>query len=148
MEILHDHVDCPPDQRLWLEKKPDQAATIRPHSFCMACGKVRNLDGPPARALGFYLSGLSALKEYVERSAKYHKMTQSQSRLIGQALLGTKEFEDSYGMRLEAQAHLYLAAVGSVRPDLDQALVLRLLPKLKRKSRGPLLKMIAEAPGT
>lgn len=148
MEASHDHVDCPPDQRLWLEGKFDQAATIRLHSFCMSCGKVKNLDGPPARALGFYLSGLSALKEHLERSAKHHKMTQSQSRLIGEGLRRTKEFEDPYGMRLEAQARLYLEAVKKVRPDLDETLVLRLLPKLKRKSRRPLLEMMAEASGT
>ncbi|MFQ5838776.1 MAG: hypothetical protein ACE5HJ_08370, partial [Thermoplasmata archaeon] len=66
MVARHEHVDCPPDQRKWLERRLYQSATMRPHAYCVTCGKVKNLDGPRARKLGFYLSGLSALKEYLE----------------------------------------------------------------------------------
>ncbi len=71
-------MDCSPDRRKWLERRIDQAATMRPHAYCVTWWKVQNIDGPRARKLGFYLSGLSALKEYLERNAKYGKMTQSQ----------------------------------------------------------------------
>lgn len=145
MVIRHEHVDCPPDQRKWLERRLNQAATLRPHSFCVTCGRVKNTFGPKARKLGFYLSGLSALKEYLERSAKYGKMTQSQSRLIAKALEGLDEFEDSYGLRLEVQKQLYLQAVKMIRPDLDDELVVRLLPKVRRRPKKPLIQMIAEA---
>ncbi len=143
--VEHEHIDCSPDQRKWLERRLDQAATMRPHAYCLACGKVKNLDGPRAKKAGFYLSGLSALKEYLERSAVYGKMTQSQSRLITKTLEGLKEFEDSYGLRLEVQAQLYLEAVKGVRPDLDDELVLRLLPKVRRRSRRPLIEAMARA---
>lgn len=100
--IPHEHVDCAPDQRRWLESKVDQAATMRPHAFCMTCGKVKNLGGPRAQALGYYLAGLSALKEHLVRSKRYHKMTQSQNRLIHKDLARLEGFDDTYGMDLTA----------------------------------------------
>ncbi len=133
----HQHVDCPPNQRRWLESRLEQAATMRPHAYCVTCGRVRNTGGPPAKKLGFYLSGLSALKEDLGRSAKREKMTQSQSRLITQALEGLEDFEDPYGLSLEVQAQLYVQAVKRVRPDLEDELVLRLLPRGERRSRKP-----------
>ncbi len=141
----HEHVDCSPDQRRWLERRLDQAATMRPHTFCVACGKVKNIDGPKAKKLGFYLSALAGLKGYLEGSAKHAKMTQSQSRLISKALEGLEECHDTYGLSLERQARLYLKAVRRVRPDLDDEMVLRLLPKVKRRSRRPLIEMMKRA---
>ena len=134
----HQHVDCPPDQRRWLESRLEQAATMRPHTYCVTCGRVRNIGGPQAKKLGFYLSGLSALKEYLGRSAKHRKMTQSQSRLLTQALEGLEDFEDPYGLSLEVQAQLYVQAVKRARPDLEDELVLRLLPRGRGGLRSPL----------
>jgi hypothetical protein len=119
---------------------------MRPHTFCVSCGKVRTLDGPTARSLGFYLSGLSALKEHLKRSTHRFKMTQTQSRLISKDLEQLTEFEDAYGLALGAQIHLYLEAVRRIRPDLEQELVLRLLPKLKSASRKPFIDLMAQTP--
>ncbi len=141
----HKHLDCPPNQRKWLERRLEQAATMRPHYYCLTCGKVKNIDGPRARKLGFYFSGLSALKQVLEGSAKYEKMTQSQSRLITKAMEGLAEFEDSYGMSLEGQMRLYLEVVKKVRPELDDELVLSLLPKMRKRSRRPLIEMMTRA---
>lgn len=134
----HQHVDCPPGQRRWLERKLGQAATMRPHVFCVTCGKLKNLNGPKARRLGFYLSGLSALRAYLGRSPEHGKMTQSQSRLITKSLEGLTAFEDSYDLDQDIQGRIYLEAVKGVRPDLEEELVLRLLPKVRRKTRKPL----------
>ena len=139
--MIHKHLDCPPEQRKWMERKLHQSATMSSHTFCLTCGKVKSIDGPRGRKLGFYLSGLSALKEYLGRSARHGKMTQSQSRLLTQALEGIDDFEDSYGLSLEVQAQLYLQAVKRVRPDLEDEIVLRLLPKRKRRSKKPFVKM-------
>ncbi len=139
MKTGHEHVDCTPDQRIWLERMLDQTATMRPHAFCIACGKVKDLRGSRARKIGFYLSGLSALKEYLEKSTKYEKMTQSQNRLITKSLASLEEFEDSYGLSLNVQARLYIKAVERVRPDLADELILRLLPNIRRRSRKPLI---------
>lgn len=93
---------------------------------------------PTAKRLGFYLTGLATLKAYLERRSDYPKMTQSQSRLMTKALEALKDFEDPYGMSLEAQGRQYLQAVQRVRPDLDEELVLRLLPTGRRRSRRPI----------
>ncbi len=93
---------------------------------------------PTAKRLGFYLTGLTSLKACLERRSDYAKMTQSQSRLMTKALEGLKDFEDPYGMSLEAQARLYLQAVQGVRPDLDEELILRLLPITRRRSKKPI----------
>ncbi len=140
----HEHVDCQPDQRKWLERRPNEAATMEPHVYCVACGMVKNLYGPRARKAGFYLTGLSALKGYLQRSVVHGKMTQGQSRLIAKALEELVDFQDFYGLSLESQSQLYLAAVKRVRPDLDKELVLRLLPKVRRRSRRPLIEAMAK----
>ncbi len=115
---------------------------MRPHAFCVTCGKVKMLDGPRARALGFFLSGLSALKEHLERDVQRFKMTQTQSRLISKELERFGEFEDTYGLALGSQVRLYLDAVHRVRPDLEEELVIRLLPKLKPTSGKPLFNLL------
>jgi hypothetical protein len=143
----HDHVDCPPDWREWLERRIGQTATMEPHPYCLVCGKVKNVDGPRARKLGFYLSGLSSLKEHLAAGARYGKMTQSQSRLITKALEELDDFEDSYGLSLEVQTRLYVEAVRRVRPDLDDDLVLRWLPRLRGRSRVPAFTRMAKAAG-
>ncbi len=138
----HEHRDCPPQERPWLESRLGQAGTMRPHAFCVTCGKVKTLDGPRARALGFFLSGLSALKEHLERDALRFKMTQTQSRLISKDLQELGEFEDTYGLTIWAQTRIYVDAVRRVRPDLEEELVIRLLPKLKPTSEKPLFNLL------
>ncbi len=115
---------------------------MRPHAFCVTCGKVKTLDGPRARALGFFRSGLSALKEHLERDVQRFKLTQTQSRLISKDLERFGEFEDTYGLTLGTQIRLYLDAVHRVRPDLEEELVIRLLPKLKPTSETPLFNLL------
>ncbi|MEE9593538.1 MAG: hypothetical protein V3W28_08155 [Thermoplasmata archaeon] len=134
----HQHVDSRADQRKWLESRPDEAATMRLHAYCLTCGRVKTMARPTAKRLGFYLTGLTSLKACLERRSDYAKMTQSQSRLVTKALEGLKDFEDPYGMSLEVQARLYFQAVHGVRPDLDEELVLRLLPTTRRRSRRPI----------
>lgn len=121
---------------------------MRPHTYCMACGKVKTLAGPSAKGLGFYLSGLATLRSYLERSASREKMTESQGRLVATALLAVQEFEDPYALSLEAQRTLYVDAVQRVRPDLDEELILRLLPKVKRRPKKPLFDVTGSAPAT
>ncbi len=138
---VHEHVDCPPHDRRWLESHLEQAATMRPHAFCVECGKVKNMVGGRAKKIGFYLSGLSTLKEYLERGKRV-KLTQSQSHLIAKSLMELKEFEDRYGMSLDVQLRLYVEAVRRVRPDLDDELILRLLPKVRKRPKKPLIEMM------
>ena len=116
---------------------------MRLHTYCVGCGKVKNVDGRRAMKLGYYLSALSALKEYLQRNVTYTKMTQSQSRLITKPIEQMETFQDPYGLNLELQSSIYLTQVKKVRPDLDDELVLRLLPNVGRRSRKPLIDVMS-----
>lgn len=131
----HSHRDCSGRERVWLEKERKAAASATRHPFCVICGTVRNLGWPKAKPLGYYLNGVAALKEYLERSSPRQKLAQVQSHLITTRLAGRPEFEDPYGTPGHAQLEAYVDIVRSVRKDLDDELILRLLPGTRRHSR-------------
>ncbi|MGI0149012.1 MAG: hypothetical protein ACREDF_05720, partial [Thermoplasmata archaeon] len=39
----HEHRSSRADQRIWLERLPDEAATMELHSYCLDCGAVRSI---------------------------------------------------------------------------------------------------------
>ncbi len=55
---------------------------MRLHAYCLTCGRVKTMQRPTAKRLGFYLTDLTSLKACLERRSDYAKMTQSQSRLM------------------------------------------------------------------
>ncbi len=75
-------------------------------------------------------------------------MAQSQSRLITKALKDLEEFEDRYGLNMPVQTLRYKEAIKGVRPDLDDGLVLRLLPMVRRKSKKPLIGRMTDVSAT
>ena len=131
----HSHRDCSGRERVWLEKEQRAAASATRHPFCVICGTVRDLGWPKAKPLGYYLNGVAALKEYLERSSPGPKLAQVQSHLITTRLAKRPEFEDPYGTPGHAQLEAYVDIVRSVRKDLDDELILRLLPGVRRRSR-------------
>jgi len=106
------------------------------HSYCLGCGTVRDLTWPRSRPLGYYLSAVDALKQYLDRSPLDRKLVQVQSHLIARRLSARREFEDPYGTPGQAQLDAYVDVVRSVRSDLDEELILRFLPSLQGRSRG------------
>lgn len=124
----HEHVDCGHRERVWLPKEVRAEATLARHPFCVECGTVKNLSLPRGRPIGHYLSGLAGLRAYLERSSDHAKLAQVQSHLIAGRMLARKEFEDPYGTPGEAQLSAYVDIVRSVRPELEQELILKLLP--------------------
>jgi len=89
---------------------------------------VRNLTWPRARPLGYYLEGVATLKEYLDHDRPRTKLAQVQSHLITTRLKSRPEFEDPYGTPGQAQLEVYTNVIRSVRPDLEEELILRLLP--------------------
>ena len=124
----HTHRDCPGRQRVWLAKERGSPASATRHPYCLGCGIVRDLTWPHARPLGYYLNGVAALKEYLDRGRLGPKLAQVQSHLITTRLVSRPEFEDPYGTPGQRQRDVYLEVVQSIRPDLDEELILRLLP--------------------
>ena len=132
----HMHSDCGTRERLWLPANHDAAATATLHPYCLDCGTVRNLTLPHAKPLGYYLDGLANLKESLEHSVTHDRMVQVQTHLIAQKLRTRTEFEDSYGTPGNVQLETYVRTVLSIRPDLDEDLIMRMLPNRRRNRRS------------
>jgi len=129
----HAHEECASRQRLWLDRERYSPASAALHPYCVRCGTVKDLTLPRARPIGFYLAGLSRLCTYLEQSTLHPKLAQVQGRLIAQRLAASGEFADPYGTPGRQQIEAYADAVRSVRPDLDEELVLRMLPALRAR---------------
>lgn len=132
----HVHSDCGSRERLWLPADHREAATAARHPFCLECGTVKNITMPQAKPLGYYLDGLANLKESLEHSATYDRLVQVQTHLISQRLRARSEFEDPYGTPGGVQLDTYVNTVLAIRPDLDEDLILRMLPD-RRRHRKP-----------
>ena len=131
--LAHGHRDCGPRDRVWLAREPRAQATAAPHPFCIECGTVRDLTFPRAKSLGYYLSAVGRLSQYLERSMAHAKLAQVHRHLMASRLAARPEFEDSYGTPGQAQLEAYIHIVQSIRPDLEEDLILRLLPWTKRR---------------
>jgi hypothetical protein len=131
----HAHHECGSRERLWLAKEYESPASTVRHPYCVTCGTVRNLTWPKARALGHYLAGVAALKEYLDRDPLQTKLARVQSHLITTRLAARPEFEDPYGTPGQAQLDVYIHIIRSVRPDLDEDLLLHLLPHPNGRNR-------------
>ena len=131
----HAHQDCRSRERVWLAKDHMVSATAARHPYCVACGTVRNLTWPRARPIGYFLSGLGTLKEYLDHESLRPKLAQVQSHLIARRLAARREFEDPYGTPGQVQLDTYVDVVRSIRSDLDEELILRLLPGPRRHVR-------------
>ncbi len=124
----HQHRDCGAKERVWLAKDGGSSASAARHPYCLGCGTVRNLTWPKAKPIGYFLSGVAALKEYLDRSSTYAKLARVQGHLITTRLAARAEFEDPYGVSGQVQMDAYMSVVRALRPDLDEELLLRLLP--------------------
>ena len=130
---VHRHTDCGSRDRLWLAREPRSESTAAPHPFCIHCGTVKDLTLPRAKPLGYYLSGVAHLAEHLERSNLHAKLAQVHRHLMTSRLATRPEFEDPYGTPGQAQLETYVQVVHSVRPDLDEDMILRLLPWTKHR---------------
>jgi|GEM_PF-1030773 len=131
----HTHQDSGGREAVWLAKEPEESASVARHPFCVVCGTVRNLSLPKAHPLGYYLSGLAALKEHLEHAPLRPKLAQVQTHLIASRLASRPEFEDSYGTPGRAQLHAYVDVIRSIRADLEEELILWLLPGVRARRR-------------
>ncbi len=132
----HEHRECGTRERVWLAKDGGSSASAAKHPYCVRCGTVRNLTWPKAKPLGYYLSGVAALKEYLERSPIHPKLARVQGHLITTRLAARHEFEDPYGVSGQAQIDAYLGVIRALRRDLDEELLIRLLPHPRKQ--GPM----------
>jgi len=117
---------------------------MRLHPYCVECGAVRVMGTARAKAMGFYHGALAHLKAYLERSVEYPKLTQVQTHLITVRLNEVGGFADAYSLGFRRQLEIFVAAVRSIRPDLDEELVLRMLPRERRAPRKTYIELLEE----
>ena len=135
-ESLHAHRDCSNRDRVWLARERAEPASAARHPYCVECGTVRNMAKPQAKPLGFYLNGVAALREYLEHDPLRSKLARVHGHLIAARLAIRPEYEDAYGTPGQMQLDAYVNIVRSVRPDLDDELILRLLPGPRRRRQN------------
>ncbi len=139
-KLPHAHRDCAGREGVWLPKEHNAPATAAKHPYCVACGTVRSLAWPRAKPLGYFLNGVATLKDYLDRASPRPKLARVHSHLISTRLSVRPEFEDSYGVSGQVQLDAYVRVVQSVRPDLEEELILHLLPgpRGRRRRDAPL----------
>lgn len=133
--IPHSHRDCGRGERVWLARERNVTASAKLHPYCVACGTVRNIAWPRAEPLGYYLSGVEALREYLDHASLRPKLAQVQRHLITTHLASRAEFEDPYGTPGQVQLDAYVHIIRHVRSDLEEDLILRLLPGSRGRHR-------------
>lgn len=146
-EPKHEHCTCHADERLWLEAWPDEAATMRLHSYCTVCGGVRTQLPIRGRPLGYFQSAIANLKADLQDNPRYPKLAQVQSRRIAKALDAIPDFGDPYTMPYEVQWRIFLSVVQRVRPDLDVDFIERALPREPRRHRPTVLELMTSSGG-
>ncbi len=137
--LVHLHRSARADQRLWLERVPDQAASMGLHAYCLDCGSVRSMLPRPGRPAGFFHHAIGNLQAILEDHPKYAKLAQVHARLIGKALDSIPDFGDPYSMSYENQWAMFLRSVQHVRPDLPVDLIECVMPREPHRRRRPFI---------
>jgi hypothetical protein len=99
--MVCDHLSCGSTEKGWLPytyRGRDRG--LKPHTYCVKCGLVRNPSTERPRSVGYYINLISAL-------SSLYKVTQVQIRLIVHEMerLG---LDDSYGIDRHQQEKLFL----------------------------------------
>ena len=127
---------------MWLETRPDQAASMRLHSFCVDCGAVRSRLPARGRSIGFFHNAIANLKSILDHHPSLPKLAQVHSHLIAKALESIPDFGDPYSMAFETQWSIFHSIVTRHRPDLDDELVEQALPREPRRSRPAFINLL------
>jgi hypothetical protein len=139
---IHQHRSSRADQRVWLERLPDEAATMDLHSFCLDCGAIRSKAVARGRPFGFFERWLVNLTVILENHPKYAKLVQVHRRLMLRAIEATRDFGDPYSMPFETQRHLFVLSVQRVRGDLPIEFIEEGMPRPPRRSRPAFMDLI------
>jgi hypothetical protein len=146
-DTTHEHRSSRADQRVWLERLPNEAATMALHSFCLDCGAIRSELVARGRPFGFFERWFVNLTQILEDHPKYAKLVQVHGRLILQAIREIPDFGDPYSMPFETQRGLFLASVQRVRRDLPLEFIEDATPRTPRRGRPAFIDLIGMPQG-
>lgn len=108
-----EHKSCGAAEKVWLPYEFDgRSRGLKPHSYCIHCGVVRNISADRAKPMGYYMNILARLG-----------ITKVQIRLIAKEL-ERADFDDAYYMTRSEQKEVFISVVqkySKVREDRIRA---------------------------
>jgi hypothetical protein len=94
------HESCGAAEKVWLPYEFEgRSRGLKPHSYCIHCGVVRNISADKAKPMGYYMNILARLG-----------ITKVQIRLIAKELERV-DFDDAYFMTRSEQKEVFIRAV-------------------------------------
>ena len=100
MAAPYKHECCGSAEKVWLPYELDgRSRGLKPHSYCIHCGAVRNISADRAKPMGYYMNILARLG-----------ITKVQIRLIAKELERV-DFDDAYSMTRSEQKEVFISEV-------------------------------------
>ncbi|MBC8521971.1 MAG: hypothetical protein H8D26_08315 [Methanomicrobia archaeon] len=95
------HESCGVAEKVWLPYECEgRSRGLKPHSYCIRCGVVKNISDDKAKPIGYYTNML----------AKMPMITKVQMRLIVKELENL-DFDDAYFMTRTEQERIFSSVV-------------------------------------
>jgi hypothetical protein len=95
------HECCGTAEKVWLPYELEgRSRGLKPHSYCIHCGVVRNISPDRAKPMGYYMNILARLG-----------ITKVQIRLIAKELERIQDFDDAYSTTRSEQEEGFINAV-------------------------------------
>ena len=94
------HESCGAAEKVWLPYEyVGRSRGLKPHSYCIRCGVVKNISSDKAKPMGYYTNRLARMP-----------ITKVQIRLIVKEL-EIKDFDDTYSMTRTEQEKIFSSVV-------------------------------------
>jgi len=94
------HKSCGAAEKVWLPYEYEEKSRgLKPHSYCIHCGIVKNISDYKAKPMGYYTNILARLG-----------ITKVQIRLIVKEL-ENRDFDDTYSMTKSEQEKIFSSVV-------------------------------------
>ena len=96
-----EHESCGAAEKVWLPYEYEEKSRgLKPHSYCIHCGIVKNISSDRAKPMGYYTN----------RLARMPMITKVQIRLIVKEL-ERMDFDDTYSMTKSEQEKIFSSVV-------------------------------------
>jgi hypothetical protein len=99
--MIHcEHESCGAAEKVWLPYELEgRSRGLKPHSYCIHCGVVKNISPDRAKPMGYYTNMLARMP-----------ITKVQMRLIVKEL-ESMDFDDAYSMTGSEQGKVFSSVV-------------------------------------
>ena len=94
------HLECGREEQVWLPSLDEGNGDIKKHTWCKACGIVKNISDDRPKKIGYWMNQLSIISN--ELSLK-----QCQKRLIAKEIESCECFHDLFGTFGSDQEELF-----------------------------------------